>query len=211
MSAIPYQSGYSPQRYQSSLNTMLKKKQNAIAADQLRTILLLEADFNHLNKKLGRDLMYQAEQLKMIAPEQFGSRKYHSCIDQVLIKRLYYDSLRFLKQNAFLCSNDAKACYDRITHSIASLAMQRVGMPLGPIKCLLKSLQEMKHYVKTAHGISKHSYGCLLHDEKPVQGSGQGNGASPTIWTLISSPLLSMMRTLGFGADFKSPLSNESI
>ena len=75
MCAIPYQSGYSPLRYKKSVNTMLKKKQNKLAVDQLRTILLLEADFNHLNKKMGRDLMYHAENHHMIAPEQFGSRK----------------------------------------------------------------------------------------------------------------------------------------
>ena len=211
MCAIPYQSGYSPTRYKMSVNAMLKKKQNKIEADQLRTILLLEADFNHLNKKLGRDLMHQAEKYQMIAPEQFGSRKHHSCIDQVIVKRLYYDSLRSLRHNGFLCSNDAKSCYDRIVHSIASLAMQRVGMPLAPITCMLQTLQDMKHYVKTAHGISNLHYGHLRCDNKPVQGSGQGNGASPTLWTLISSPLLSMMRSLGFGVSLHSPISNELI
>ena len=211
MCSIPYQSGYSPRRYQKSVNTMFKKKQNRIAADQLRTILLLEADFNHLNKKLGRDLMYQAERFNLIAPEQFGSRKSHSCIDQVIIKRLYYDALRFLRRSGFLCSNDAKACYDRIVHSIASLAMQRVGMPIEPILCMLQSLQNMTHHVRTAHGLSSSTYGCSLLDGKPVQGSGQGNGASPTIWTLISSPLLEMMRRLNFGVTFSSPLSNEDI
>ena len=211
MSAIPYSSGYSPSRYRNSVNTMLKKKHNKIAADQLRTILLLEADFNHLNKKLGRDLMWHAEKHQLIAPEQFGSRKHHSCIDQVLVKRLYYDSLRFSRTNGFLCSNDAKACYDRIVHSIASLAMQRVGMPLPPIECMLKTLQQMTHYIRTAHGISTQTYGCHNVDGKPVQGSGQGNGASPTIWTLISSPLLLMMRNLKFGAKFNTPLSKETI
>ena len=75
---------------------------------------------------------------------------------------------------------------------------------------MLQSLQDMAHYVTTAHGISKHSYGCQRLHNKPVQGSGQGNGASPTIWTLISSPLLSMMRTLGYGVEFSSPISQES-
>ena len=105
-------------------------------ADKLRTILLLEADFNHLNKKLGKDLMFQAEKYHQIAPEQFGSRKNHSSIDQVLVKSLYYDALRMSRTNGYLCSNDAKACYDRILHSVASLAMQRIGMPIAPIQCL---------------------------------------------------------------------------
>ena len=72
LSAIPYRTGYSPERYKKSVNAMLLKKLNAKRADQLRTILLLEADFNYLNKKLGRDLMFQAEKFNLIAPEQFG-------------------------------------------------------------------------------------------------------------------------------------------
>jgi hypothetical protein len=136
MCEIPYRTGYSPQRYKQSVNAMLLKKQNVKRADKLRTILLLEADFNHLNKKMGKDLMRQAERFNLIAPEQFGSRKNHSSIDQVLVKRLYYDSLRMSRTNGFLCSNNAKACYDRILHSVASLSMQRIGMPIAPIKCL---------------------------------------------------------------------------
>ena len=114
--------------------------------------------------------MTQAETFKQIAPEQFGSRKNHSSIDQALVKRLYYDALRMSRTNGFLCSNDAKACYDRILHSVASLAMQRIGMPLAPIQCLFQTLQDMKHYIKTSYGISKDSYGATRVEGKPVQG-----------------------------------------
>ena len=155
--------------------------------------------------------MIHAEKFNLIAPEQFGSRKNHSCIDQVIVKRLYYDALRFLRMNGFLCSNDAKSCYDRIVHSMASLAMQRVGMPKEPIICMLTSLQNMTHYIRTAHGLSSQTYGGNLHQGKPVQGSGQGNGASPSIWTLISSPLLSMMKQFQFGVKFNTPISNQPI
>ena len=112
--SIPYQTGYAPTRYKKSVNMMLLKKHNEKRADKLRTILLLEADFNHLNKKMGKDLMYHAEKHKQIAPEQFGSRKQHSSVNQALVKRLYYDSLRMSRTNGLLCSNDAKSCYDRI-------------------------------------------------------------------------------------------------
>jgi hypothetical protein len=49
---------------------MLQKKVGNIRADTLRAILLYEADCNHNNKKLGRDTMYTAEMLKVIAKEQ---------------------------------------------------------------------------------------------------------------------------------------------
>jgi hypothetical protein len=67
---IPYITGYSPQRWQHGTNVMLQKKVGNIRVDTLRAILLYEADCNHNNKKLGRDTMYTAEMLKVIAKEQ---------------------------------------------------------------------------------------------------------------------------------------------
>ena len=211
MSAIPYQTGYSPIRYQSSINAMLLKKAGKTDVDSLRTIVLLEPDFNFMNKKLGRDVMSHAEAHHLIAPEQFGSRKNHSSIDQVLIKTLYYDTLRIKRQDGYLCSNDAKACYDRITHSIASLSLQRVGLPIEPILSMFTTLQNMRHHIRTGYGISNISYGKTLRDGKPTQGSGQGNGASPCLWVMMSTPLLNMMRSANHGAKFTAPLSKEKI
>ena len=84
-------------------------------------------------------------------------------------------------------------------------------MPTGPIKCMFRALQGMQHFIKTNHGISKDSYGASYLDGKPVQGSGQGNGASPTIWALISTPLLNMMRTLGHGVSLETPIKKDQI
>ena len=81
MCAIPYQTGYSPQRYQHSVNAMLLKKSGKTDVASLRTIVLLEPDFNHMNKKLGKDVMEHAERHQLITPEQFGSRKGHASID----------------------------------------------------------------------------------------------------------------------------------
>ena len=211
MCELPYRTGFSPTRYQASINAMILKKAGKTDVDSLRTIVLLEPDFNFMNKKLGRDVMDFAEQHHLIAPEQFGSRKYHSSIDQVLIKTLFYDSLRIKRQDGYLCSNDAKACYDRISHAIGSLSLQRVGLPTGPILSMFRSLQRMKHHLRTGYGISTSSYGHSLQQGKPVQGSGQGNGASPCLWVMMSTPLLNMMREENFGAHFITPLSKEKI
>ena len=45
-----------------------------------------------------------------------------------------YDLVHMQRRPIILCSNDAKSCYDRIIHSIASLAMQRLGLPFSPMK-----------------------------------------------------------------------------
>ena len=98
---------------------------------------MYEADFNQNNKKLGREMMYSAEDPRAIAKEQYGSRSWLTAIDRSLNKRLTYDIIRQKKRPGVLCSNDAKSCYDWIVHLVASLAMQRVGAPVEPIICML--------------------------------------------------------------------------
>ena len=122
MTSIPYETGISPNRWQNDTNVMLEKQKGNFRVDKLRAILLYEADFNQNNKKLGREMMYSAEDLRAIAKEQYGSRSQLTAINQSLNKRLTYDIIRQKKRPGALCSNDAKSCYDRIVHSVASLA-----------------------------------------------------------------------------------------
>ena len=77
---IPFLSGYSPKRWQHGINVMIKKVKGDYRVDKLRTILLYEADFNMNNKYLGKEMMKTAEQRKILAPEQYGSRKKKSAI-----------------------------------------------------------------------------------------------------------------------------------
>ena len=44
-----------------------------------------------------------------------------------------------------------------------------------------------------------------------MQGVYQGNGGGPTIWAVVSSPLLQIMKEEGFGTFFKVSLTNDTI
>ena len=89
----------------------------------MRTITLMNSEFNINNKKLGRDMMAHAEQHQLLAPEQYGGRKHHRSVIAALNKCLTMDLLRLHRQSGALCSNDAKSCYDRIVHLFALIAM----------------------------------------------------------------------------------------
>ena len=109
-----------------------------------------------------------------------------------------------------LCSNDAKSCYDRIIHSIASMAMQRLGLPIEPITCMIVTIQQMEHYIRTGFGDSD---ATMAHDElegAPFQGILQGNGSGPVLWLAVSTPLIEMMRTQGHGIKYTTPLTREN-
>ena len=165
----------------------------------------MDAAFNMNNKKLGRDMLLNAEKHGTLAREQYGSRKNHQAITAATNKVLTMDLLRLRHQAGALCSNDAKLCYDRVVHSIAALAMIRQGAPKGAVMSMLKTLQQSKHKIRTAYGVSERNYG--QHHSPPLQGLGQGNGCAPAGWAVISTPLINLMRTAGFGFNILSALS----
>jgi hypothetical protein len=94
---IPYQWGFSPSWWRKGIDVMLEKKKdiyNIYNIDILRAILLYEAVFNQNNKKLGQQMLVIADQFDASAPEQFGSRKFLSAVDQSLNKALTFDLWR---------------------------------------------------------------------------------------------------------------------
>ena len=65
------------------------------------------------------------------------------------------------------------------------------------------------HYIQTGYGRSKQSYGGTEHNKTslPIQGIGQGNGAGPAIWAVISTVLVALMLAEGCGASLLMALS----
>ncbi len=206
---IPYATGYSPPSWQYGVSVMIHKKAGVDLVTKLRTITLLEADFNYNNKILGRSTLQHAEKHGLIAKEQYGSRPGKSAIDHAVHKRLTYDILRQGRIPGALCSNDAKSCFDRIIHAIVCLAYERLGIAQPPVHCMIKSIQNMKHHIRTTFGDSRFtmsSDGCII----PFQGVLQGNGASPASWVVISTPLLKMIRKADGGAHLMGAISKET-
>jgi hypothetical protein len=172
MANLPYRYGFSPVRWRKALDMMLEKEPGIRRLSTLRAILLYEADFNQNNKRLGREMLYRAEDANAVAIEQYGSRKHMSATDQSLNKVLTFDIWRQQRQRGALCSNDAKACYDRIVHNCASLCLQRIGTREQPIVSMFQTIQKLEHHVRTIHGESKIKFvqaGSVL-----IQGVHQG-------------------------------------
>jgi hypothetical protein len=207
MANIPIMSGYSPKRWQKAIDCMLLKQEGNYNVDKLRTIVLLfDPEANQNFKFLGRTVMAHAENHGQLAPKQYGSRKKKTAILHFLNKRLSYDILRQMKTAGAICSNDAKSCYDRILHSVATMCMSHLGLPESAIVCLFTTIQKLEHTVRTVYGNSEQSYGGDTW-VVPMQGSsGQGNGADPMLWAVVSTPVLKVMRAEGFGTFLKRVL-----
>jgi hypothetical protein len=89
--------------------------------------------------------------------------------------------------------------------------MQRVGVPRCIVDCLFSTLQEAQHKVRTGYGDSEGWYGGSQKEGPPMHGICQGNGAGPSIWAVVSSPILNLLRTKGYGIFFTTPISNSQI
>ena len=76
---------------------MILKKANVFVMQKMRTICLLNSEFNINNQWVGRRLMQKAEEASILAMEQYGSRKHHDAATAALNKKLTFDYLRIMK------------------------------------------------------------------------------------------------------------------
>lgn len=205
---IALRTGKAPQAWKRATDIMIPKKTSSCHVTKLRIIVLFHALFNMLNKYVGKNMIANAEKYNMIPDEAFGSRKNRRAIDCALCKVLTMDIARQTRTNMVLCSNDAKACYDRIVHSVATICMRRVGTPEQMCKLIFGTIQEMQHFVRTTYGDSSSSYSAI---GIPLQGVLQGNGAGPAIWLIISAPLIHTLKSNGHGLRLISPISQRAM
>jgi hypothetical protein len=207
---IPLQTGYSPLRWRVAINALLLKKAGVTLVEKLRTIVLFQGDFNYLNKYIGRHMMKDGEAYKHLLWEQYGSREGKKAIDQALNKVLSFDLIRQARMDADMCSNDAKSCFDRIVHSIASIFIQQENVPASACICVFTALHNLHHTVRTIYGDSESGYGGTLWTV-PYSGVGQGNGAGPAIWAVVSTLVLKMSNDEGFGFMYKTRIEGKQL
>ena len=198
MRSLAYTTGFSYRRWKRGLDVQLLKRSNDYRAEKLRTILLLEADFNMNNKVMGADAMRSGERRRLHTRDNYGGRKYLRSVEVNMNQLLTYNSLWGRRGRAIIMSNDAKGCYDRIAHIVVNLALHRFGIPKPALRSMLATIQAMTHHIRTAFGDSAGSYGNDPNDPPPA-GILQGNGAGTAGWAAIAAVLVQEMRNAGFG------------
>ncbi len=112
------------ERWSKGLSVMLEKMFGVRLVSKLRAILLMEADFNAMNKEVyGVRMMDNARRFNLI-PEEIFSEQNRTADNGGLAKTLFYDIARQTRTPAAIASVDASNCYDRIAHAMASLIFQ---------------------------------------------------------------------------------------
>ena len=197
--------GIKLERWAQGLSVMLEKVQGCSLVSKLRSILLMEADFNCANKILyGVRMLDNVRKYKWM-PDEIFSEKNRMADDGTLAKTIFYDLVRQSRRPAGLSSVDAENCYDRISHAITSLVMQAFGVPVSAVGSMLKTIQDMKFFLRTAYGDSRTAAGS--HIEVKTQGLCQGNGAAPAGWAVVSITILHAHKKKGHGLKLLCPIS----
>ena len=131
--SIPYHSGLYYNKWLKGMDVMLLKASGNTRSDKLRTILLVEADFNMNHKKMSREGMYIAKHHACIALEQAGGHNRHPASESSLNSQLIFGDSHSHRKAVVICSNGAKQCFDRIVHSVAFLCLRHFGIPEMPL------------------------------------------------------------------------------
>ena len=203
---VPLWTGYSPEAWQKCTDAMIKKKTDDMRPGKLRLITLMHAIFNHNNKALGRHMMKLGEKHNRLAIEQYGSRKHKSAIEHALNKVLTLDISRQKREALIFTANDARSCYDRIVLMAAYCTMVRFGVTKEAAQSMITTIATMEHHIRTSKGDSTRYYGGKYWVRIP-HGIGQGNGAGPSIWACVSTPLFDALRDEGYGMNIRSPIT----
>ena len=125
--------------------------------------------------------------------------------DGTLAKVLLFDVVRQFRLPAGLSSVDAANCYGSVAHTIAALTFRAFGVPKEAVQVMLKTIEEMMYFLRTACGDSNRFRGSKIRVK--FQGLCQGNGAAPAGWAVISMVILGAHKRKGRGAKFVCPVS----
>ena len=126
-------------------------------------------------------------------------------IEAAIVKVLFFDHIRQNKQPGIIFASDLMQCFDRMAHPVCSLVSRRLGVPATVIQCMLLTIQQMQHRVRTGYGDSTFTYGN--NKTHPLQGGGQGNGASLPLWLAISCILIAMLEDRVIGVRMQTAIS----
>ena len=146
-------------QWQNGVSIMLEKTAGNILVFKLRAILLLEVDFNALNKIVFNNrILPTLESYNSITYKVIRERRAQSSIHIALNKKLVYDISNQMKKPSVVVSTDAANCYDRIAHPIASQAYQHFEVQLEYLVVLFSTIQTIKMYLRTSFRISADYY-----------------------------------------------------
>ena len=184
------------ERWLNGILLLLQKEIGNIDIDKLRFIILFEADFNFLLKKIFAQRLTAHAIENDTLPIEFYSMKGKSAKEAIITRTLWCDINRLKHRSFAVVSADLSQCFDMIGHSQCSLAMQAQGCPIKPISIMLFTLQNMNYWIRSAYGDAKTLF-CAASDD-PYMGMGQGSGGSNPGCAFTFTPVVNAYKRKGY-------------
>ena len=153
-------------------------------------------------------MLHDAREEGLVPSEQYAEKQ-STADDGSFDKTLQSDISRQQRKPFSILSADAANCYNRIHHTIMALVFLSLGTGHGSIKAMLLSIQMMKFFLRTGWGESGSWIGG--NPLKILHGMCQGNVAAPAAWIMLSSVLVNVYKSLGFGARMVRPINQAII
>jgi hypothetical protein len=201
--------GYAWRRWKRIVSAKIPKRAGNMLLHKLRTIHLMEADFNWLQGLIiGRRMIKNAETNNNLHDGQWGCRPGRHAIGAVMLKVMSYEIARITRTPLGSFDMDAASCFDRIIMALGLLLCRRQGVPSGPCLMAATVLLYASFYIKTTHGISENWYSSS--PESPTHGPGQGSRIGPALWVLLSCLMFIAMEESCHGAEFCDPTNTVS-
>jgi hypothetical protein len=146
-SSIMLKMGFEYEHWARRLLVMLEKIPSSQPISKLWSILLMEADFNCINKILfGYRLLWNVHGYGFMLDEIFSKRN-RTAEEGTLAKVLFYDIVQQTRLSAGIRSVVADNCYNRVLHAIALLVFCSFGASQEATGAMLKIIQEMKFFL----------------------------------------------------------------
>ena len=199
MMSLPFEYGFTNERWTSSLDVMLEKKRGQRKIHMLRIIALVEADWNTALKILFRNLMKNAETTGL-SDEQWGSRKNRMALDPAMRNLMTFEYGRYMRMTIAMFAADLTACFDRMWPSLGNITCGKFGLQPAPMRSRGETIQNLKRAVRTGHGVLKQVYQNTPNDYRII-GELQGKGDVALIYMLLSSTVLQAHSSLYHGID----------
>ena len=138
---------------------MLEKLKGIIDLAKLWVILLLEVDFNSLNKIIfNRRVVLTIEKKQLIPYEIIEGRYEHLAIYVALNKKLVSDVANQQKELTVIISANAANYYDRIPYPIIDLLYWSFSLGLEYVILLFRIIQTLNIFSRTSFSLLNSFY-----------------------------------------------------
>jgi len=162
-------------RWTTIWNLFIEKDLGTPYVDCLRTLHLIEADYNLLLKWFGpQGVLKCAEKHHQLTDNQGGSRKGRSAIDLACKKVCTFDLIRLLHYIAANIDINALACFDMMVEACHNLSCLSHGADPQYIKLHGQTHKQTKYFPKHSFSISN-KYNQHSGDEKHQNSQNSSN------------------------------------